>query len=803
MKLTAFLLPGLERTDNGMKQTSWPEVGMINQKNYYTFVNHKISYFACSIPFTSFNLCLLTTYLSGKVIVVVCSFQFSNRLMFYVCTGGSGTVAILVFFGFSPTNTGLSRREYMKRDDQILPLRLQAEANRERMIRTAKDRDRALARTGNTDVPGPAPDDLDFGVDDAGADSNDGLDASKIIIIHPGSQYMRIGFASDALPKTVPMVTGMKWSRTESDQYEARPRREDYEAAPEQQFGEEFAKKFIKQCNDLKIDMRANKRKVLPNSKELVINYNRRTPPETIPEHNDPVRIEWTDPSADTIFTGLSAQRIPDNSDPKFKLFWAMQHGWLNERDYPSRGFISDTLTYAFEEALRNELSLDNMELWKQYSCVFVIPDLYDKTYVEELLRVGLKDLEFARVCFIQESLAASFGAGYSTACIVDVGAQKTSICCVEDGMCIEDSRINLKYGGYDVTETFIKMMLYDYFPYQEINLMQRYDFLLAEELKIKFCTLNQADISVQLYNFHLRAPSEDTRKYQFKTYDEVILAPMGFYDPSIFDNSSKLDGRRKWIDRSYNAYDPDLPDDPVSAAQIAILTSIKPSLGINNLPSNGEASTPAKEKSQPFNLLSRIDGDMLGNNGTPGTSTAGSPAPEGANTPNPAPFAFGTNGHGNGGSPGPSNLYQFGNGSPAPPSNLFTKSPKDIAIERDSVLPIAPLDTAIITSIQHAAKGDDKKFRDLIGGIMVIGGGAKIPGFGPFLEERLKAKRPDLAEKVLVGTSTREMDGQVVVWKGASVFGKLVNTNDTWISKLEYERLNSRVLYHKVAWNY
>lgn len=27
---------GLERTDNGMKQTSWPEVGMINQKNYYT-----------------------------------------------------------------------------------------------------------------------------------------------------------------------------------------------------------------------------------------------------------------------------------------------------------------------------------------------------------------------------------------------------------------------------------------------------------------------------------------------------------------------------------------------------------------------------------------------------------------------------------------------------------------------------------------------------------------------------------------------------------------------------------------------
>lgn len=27
---------GLERTDNGMKQSSWPDVMPINQKNYYT-----------------------------------------------------------------------------------------------------------------------------------------------------------------------------------------------------------------------------------------------------------------------------------------------------------------------------------------------------------------------------------------------------------------------------------------------------------------------------------------------------------------------------------------------------------------------------------------------------------------------------------------------------------------------------------------------------------------------------------------------------------------------------------------------
>ena len=30
---------GLERTDNDMSLTSWPQVQMINQKNYYTYAH--------------------------------------------------------------------------------------------------------------------------------------------------------------------------------------------------------------------------------------------------------------------------------------------------------------------------------------------------------------------------------------------------------------------------------------------------------------------------------------------------------------------------------------------------------------------------------------------------------------------------------------------------------------------------------------------------------------------------------------------------------------------------------------------
>ncbi|KAB5523048.1 hypothetical protein GE09DRAFT_1153644 [Coniochaeta sp. 2T2.1] len=744
---------GLERTDNGMKQTSWPDVIPINQKNYYT--------------------------------------------------------------------------DYMKRDDQILSLRLQNEAARDRLVQTAKDRDRFLSNNANGEVPIGLPDDQQ---DDIPA-SDDYQDPSKIIVIHPGSQNLRIGLASDALPKTVPMTLATKFPQTEAEMNEALPRRKFEAASTDEEYGEEWSKKYQKMCNDLKVDMRANKRKVLPTSKELVINYNRRTEPEVIPQHNDPLQIDWTDitkledpNSAASCFIGHQAQRVPDDSKPKFKLWWPIRHGWYNEDDYTTQEHLLDDFETLLDRAIRQELGLTRTSQWRQYSCVFVIPDLYDKKYVEQALSSCLNWFEFKRVSFMQESMAATFGAGYTQACVVDVGAQKTSITCVEDGLVLEDSRINLKFGGYDVTETFLKMMLYDNFPYQDINLQRRYDFLLGEELKIKHCTLSQADISVQLYSFHLRAPNQPTRKYQFKTYDEVILAPMGFYSPDIFDNSAKLRGRRKLIDRSYNAYDVEVPDDPTSAAQLAILAHIQPSVMANTTTTttNGATgdvmSTPSKEKSQPWNFL----GSRPDLNGTPGTSNAPSPAPEGANTPVPQPYIFGSSSalETKTGSPAPSALN---GGTPAPtggpssnnplsqlPGSMFTDSSfpqprasaKAVAAERDAVLPVAPLDIAIMTSIQNAAKGDEKKVRDLLGSIMVIGGGAKTPQFAPFLEDRLKALRPDLFDRILVSRSARDMDEQVVVWKGASVFAKLP-TNDSWITPVEFERLGSRVIYHKALWNY
>lgn len=532
---------------------------------------------------------------------------------------------------------------------------------------------------------------------------------------------------------------------------------------------------------DLKVHMRQNKRRMLPNSKEMVVNYNRRTVPETISEHNDPMRVEWTEmshPPAEYI-VGQDALRIPDSSKPRYKLLWPIQNGCCNERDYDSKRKLFVDISLILEDAIKNQLGLTSKKDWLQYSCVFVIPDLYEKSYVTQILETLMREFAFARVCFIQESLAATFGAGFTSACVVDVGAQKTSICCVEEGMCVESSRVNLKFGGHDVTETFIKMMLHDHFPYADINLWRRYDLLLAEELKKNVCTMNEASVSPQVFDFHLRVAGQDTRKYTFKAYDEVHLAALGFFEPTIFDNSQKLEGRRKIIDRSVDIYDGS-PNGPVSAAQSEILTELAPPQPTNDK-TNGDSqaapdgqATPGRPQ-QPSAVTKVQELEA-----TPHSSVAGSPAPEGPGTP------------------------QAGGATTAAATVSASQAPRPSVVEdRDDVLSVYPLDNAILTSIAHGARSDEKKMRDFIGGIMVVGGGSLITGFHTFLEERLQALRPGFAKEIMIGVPPRELDPQVVVWKGASVFGKLSGTNDSWISQLEYDRLGNRLVGYKCMWAY
>lgn len=127
--------------------------------------------------------------------------------------------------------------EFLKRDDQSLALRLQQEERLNAQKKAAVDTDRARAFAGQGSAYPDADQDLDddTAMDDATSDNY----GSKTIVIHIGSQNLRLGLATDALPKTVPMVIARKSSETEAEACEPRPKRLKLDVPSEEQFGEE------------------------------------------------------------------------------------------------------------------------------------------------------------------------------------------------------------------------------------------------------------------------------------------------------------------------------------------------------------------------------------------------------------------------------------------------------------------------------------------------------------------------------------------------------------------------------------
>lgn len=92
--------------------------------------------------------------------------------------------------------------------------------------------------------------DMDMDLDEeVGMDEATGSEAfgSKTIVLHPGSQNLRIGLASDAIPRTVPMVIARRRETNESEEDggEPKPKRMKYDDGvtmePEKVFGEEVS----------------------------------------------------------------------------------------------------------------------------------------------------------------------------------------------------------------------------------------------------------------------------------------------------------------------------------------------------------------------------------------------------------------------------------------------------------------------------------------------------------------------------------------------------------------------------------
>jgi len=205
--------------------------------------------------------------------------------------------------------------------------------------------------------------------------------------------------------------------------------REDPEG-PEPLFGQAFEEGVAKLDAILKARLKAAKKRTVPNARELVASYNRRSQHEEILDINDPEQVEWIDLGPDKPYaTGdevtsfsiclMQALKVPE--DPKMaRHYWPIRNGVFNEVEYLSRQELIGDVQLILEDAIKTEMDINTTD-YKNYNVVLLIHDLFDKTFIYEMTRLLFQDMGFAKVAFLQVDPYPSF---------VDVGIGCSDIWC-------------------------------------------------------------------------------------------------------------------------------------------------------------------------------------------------------------------------------------------------------------------------------------------------------------------------------------------------------------------------------------
>ncbi|KAF8906229.1 actin-related protein [Gymnopilus junonius] len=580
---------------------------------------------------------------------------------------------------------------------------------------------------------------------------------SQVIVIHPGSRFTRIGRASDVNPITIPSVVARKskvpFTVAERTPLVSHPKRRtstDGEPNEATLVDDPFDSKLSSIIISLRDRMRFYKLRITPNATKIASTFNEQFKPEKIAEHND-YQTEWIDKSCTE---DILALRIVDSVESGYTVKWPIHGSNFNTRDYSSLQMILSDFEMIIESVLKDKLFIERSD-YKNFSVMLVIPDFYDRAYVRELINLLIVAMGFKQICAQQESLAATYGAGISNACVVDIGAAKTSIACVDEGLVLPETRMTLSMGGDDITEFLYVLLERIKFPYREINLNQSYDWQVMEDLKSRLCTLADSDVALNLYDFIVRRPNKLTEKYGLRAYDEIILAPMCLFEPRVIEFDNK---REKFHPLSQNVTEEIIAHqaDYVTNAMVISTQHLMPQQQLEptvmNVDSGNDGAAGSVEA--PIEVVD-IDEE---------------------NKPNVSQ---------------PPPVSQAVQNQPSVPTY-----PGGYAIDVNFEASKLPLDVAIFNSARAA--GGDEKIRKYLQAVLVIGGTALIPGMAHALESRLQAIATPLVpnmEKVQIIPPPKEVDPRVLTWKGAAVLSKMDSVSELWVSPSDWDIFGMRAL--------
>ena len=391
-----------------------------------------------------------------------------------------------------------------------------------------------------------------------------------------------------------------------------------------------------------------------------------------------------------------------------------------------------------------------------------------------EALMSGQKT--FKAVTVIQDSQAVTFGCGVSSAVVVDCGAQKISISCVEEGFLLPESRLKFSIGGDENTRLFAEFLRLHDFPH-EFDLKKPMDWEFLDELKERCCTVNESEIapSAAIFEFYVRKPEELTKKFLFKMYEERLVAPLAFFD-------SEMNFLTSQTTKSIEGIQVDAIDLEDTTIIEACEDTISQEPVLNEIPTIQCKWNKCNEKFEGFQAIYDHFNSVHLN--------------DEFNHCKYSKCTFSSNDKLSLQCHLISHLTEI---EPVEPKR--NQMNFEVKLREEFDFPVA-LDEAVVNCLLRL--GDTERIKKCASSIILSGGSHLFSGFSDLLFEKISMKLPLNPLTALVEAkifpNARDLDARYLAWKGGAVFSKLESTFEAWITKEEWENFGCRSIKEKIS---
>ena len=613
------------------------------------------------------------------------------------------------------------------------------------------------------------------------------IKSNDIIVIQIGSHSIKFGFASQYQPFVIPNVIA-HLIRCESSQIDI------------ELDNLTFNDNFINCLNEIEncIVQKENKNKMAKKLAALNINKNLENQnqyqiseiPERINEQmpnslcsfkkmeqisndlNEDIidnNFKWTSLSSKpNILIGREALCIPSNNKD-YEIRFPIKYGYFNSdfNFYIILNDLSLILKYCFEKILKI-----NENDFKNYSIVYIIPDLFIKTEIKAMINLFFKYFGFKNIFLHLESVMSSFGLAIQSSCVVDIGSDKINVCCVDEGMIIENTLIRKNLGGKEITKLLYLITKYlsrnankdnkdnnpqnninNKFPYELFNINDFRDFRIFEKLKENECEfppildtgLGINQLTPKKAKIWQHRKGFPTKLINVVLLEEAYLSPLCLFYPKIIESfREKKIPKISWYNDITGKIFEDSEDVISELAKIISISEKKEDNNNNN------------------------------SNNNIGTSSIGSSSPKKNNRDEDDSIM---------GSPSKSESNKSFSDDNKEEKEEIDNNENNINYENLWDLNYG-IDDLICQSLMKVTNKDLRK--KLANSIMLVGGTSKLKGFIDFLEDRLINKLSELdneIERVEI-FNYPTIDMKTLSWIGGSILPKLESSKDMWIQK-------------------